>query len=154
MKSLLLRVGIDKGCGGCLAPILRDGSFEYIPIPEEQATTEDRLYKTLHGRHQQSLSPYLPRRLHSKVPHYDPEFETFTYGDPARNKSRQLSKLLPGDLLVFYTGLEPHDKEDLSRLFIIGYFTIARIHDFTRLPEFTWESLSRRLEKKEAEVSE
>jgi hypothetical protein len=34
MKALLLRVGIDKGCGGTLAPILDDGSFEFVPIPE------------------------------------------------------------------------------------------------------------------------
>lgn len=42
MKALLLRVGIDKGYGGCLAPIFRDGSFEYIPIPERRATSESR----------------------------------------------------------------------------------------------------------------
>ena len=47
MKGLLLRVGIDKGSGGCLAPIFRDRSFEYIPIPETLATTERKVYATM-----------------------------------------------------------------------------------------------------------
>src|SRR5207237_1564496 len=33
-KALLLRVGIDRGAGGILAPIFPDGSFEYVPPPE------------------------------------------------------------------------------------------------------------------------
>jgi len=32
MKAMLLRVGIDKGTDGILAPIFNDRTFEYIPI--------------------------------------------------------------------------------------------------------------------------
>lgn len=42
MKAMLLRVGIDKGCGGVLAPIFEDGSFEYIPIPESDPETRKK----------------------------------------------------------------------------------------------------------------
>lgn len=43
---MLLRVGIDKGCGGALSPIFKDGSFEYIPIPElDHDTRETRTYQ-------------------------------------------------------------------------------------------------------------
>ena len=33
MRALLLRVGIDNGCGGTLGPIFDDGSFELSPFP-------------------------------------------------------------------------------------------------------------------------
>ena len=47
MKCFLLRVGIDKGFGGCPAPIFEDGTFEYVPIPEINVTTEKRVYATM-----------------------------------------------------------------------------------------------------------
>lgn len=45
-------------------------------------------------------SPYIKDR---KM-HFDPEFETFSYGDKG-TKAKWLLKLDPGDLLVFYAGL-------------------------------------------------
>jgi len=145
MKTLLLRVGIDKGCGGCLAPIFKDGSFEYVPIPEERATSEDRVFGNLCGRHTRSLVNFLPKRLHNKAPHFDPEFETFTYGDPTPTKSRQLVRLVPGDLLVFYAGLEPEDRGDRGRLYIIGYFTITKVYEFNNIPKSDHQPLFHRL---------
>jgi len=97
VKGLLLRIGIDKGVGGCLAPIFRDGSFEYIPIPERCATSETRTYAHITGRSGKVLADFVPRRLHNSVPHIDPEFETFTYGDPTPNKRRQLARLARGE---------------------------------------------------------
>jgi len=32
MNIVLLRVGIDKGCGGCLGPVFKDGNFEFVLI--------------------------------------------------------------------------------------------------------------------------
>ena len=31
MKTVLIRVGIDSGCGGIQGPLFQDGTFEYIP---------------------------------------------------------------------------------------------------------------------------
>ena len=42
--------------------------------------------------------------------HVDPEWETFTYGDPTTPK-RSLRHLKPGDFLVFYCGLQEWDAE-------------------------------------------
>jgi hypothetical protein len=52
-------------------------------------------------------------------------------------------KLSKDDLLIFYAGLTPHDqdtgsdsyrqKEYLSALYIIGYFTVKTVVDFKRL---------------------
>lgn len=135
MKALLLRVGIDKGVGGSLGPIFDDGFFEYIPIPERCATSENKTYAHLHGRNYRSLADFIPIKLHNSIPHIDPEFETFTYGDPTPKKSRQLARLLRGDLLVFYAGLEPKNGIDnIPRLFIIGYFTVRQVYNFNEIP--------------------
>jgi putative DNA base modification enzyme with NMAD domain len=73
-----------------------------------------------------------PRKLYSYVVehdnqpiHADPEFETFTYGDPTPPKA-SLSRLSEGSLLVFYAGLKGFDFGCPPALYIVGYFEIAR----------------------------
>jgi hypothetical protein len=62
--------------------------------------------------------------------HVDPEFETFTYGDPTPPK-RSLRHLRPGDLLVFYCGLQEWDaaggwnRDHRPALYLAGYFEVA-----------------------------
>ena len=145
MKALLLRVGIDKGTGGCLAPILQDDSFEFIPIPEERGSREDRRYRHLLTESNVSFVNFLPQKLFDATPHFDPEFETFTYGDPTQNKSRQLARLCPDDLLVFYAGLDPYNAYDKPRLYIIGYFTVEQAFDFSRISKRERKSILRQL---------
>src|SRR2546422_14182 len=55
--------------------------------------------------------------------HFDPEFRTFTYGDPTR-PTKSLRKLEPGDLLVFYAGLEGWGFNSPPALYLIGYFEV------------------------------
>lgn len=130
LKAMLLRVGIDKGTDGCLAPIFEDGTFEYIPLSESAETDEKRTFDSVKGIKGQYLSAYLPEKVKNRKLHFDPEFETFTYGDKG-SKAKSLLKLNTGDLLVFYAGLTPfnHKIHD-EALYIIGYFTIADIFDF------------------------
>jgi hypothetical protein len=56
--------------------------------------------------------------------HVDPEFETFTYGDPTPPK-KGLRKLREGDMLVFYAGLEGFDFDSPPALYIVGYFEVV-----------------------------
>ena len=62
--------------------------------------------------------------------HVDPEWETFTYGDPTPPK-RSLRHLNPGDFLVFYCGLQEWDAEKgwkgelRPALYLAGYFEVA-----------------------------
>ena len=35
-KAVLLRVGIDAGCGGIQGPLFEDGSFDFVCIPDSQ----------------------------------------------------------------------------------------------------------------------
>jgi len=145
MKALLLRVGIDKGCGGALAPIFEDGTFEYIPIPEEDPdTTESRTYLNTESCKGQPFAYYLPSRIEDSCMHFDPEFETFTYGDPT-SKRGYLLKLDRNDLLVFYVGLTPFMNTNFEEaLYIIGYFTIDRIVDFNQIAETETEEFAKK----------
>lgn len=136
MKAMLLRVGIDKGCGGALSPIFKDGSFEYIPIPEsDHDTKETRTYQNTSGIKKKPFADFLPSKVCNYKMHFDPEFETFTYGDPS-SKRKFLLKLDKNDLLVFYAGLTPYENDQHpNALYIIGYFTVEDVVDFNMLSE-------------------
>ncbi|MGH8273792.1 MAG: hypothetical protein ACRES9_06000 [Gammaproteobacteria bacterium] len=139
MKNiLLLRVGIDSGCGGTLAPIFPDGTFEYIPIPENPKYVSSRsvYFRDLPARHSEPLTQYVPRKFRDEAAHLDPEFDTFTYGDPGRLKRSQLLRLVNGDMLVFYAGLRPPGARKGSSLYVIGYFDIASVKQIE--PTLPW----------------
>ena len=131
MRVVLLRVGVDTGSGGIHGPLFKNGSFELIPIPDgfQKTGVSIQTYGNTAGRHGRKLIHYFPKRLHNsrhdRAIHLDPEFETFTYGDPVILKSR-LRELEKGDLLVFYAGLKGWEFESEPALYIIGYFEIAK----------------------------
>ncbi len=130
MKAILLRVGMDKGTDGALAPLFSDGSFLYIPPSEWDATScEERTYRTMIGWNGCPLATYLPPRVGARTPHDDPEFVTCTYGD-ASAKRRYLLRLHKGDLLAFYAGLQPIRERGMGGLYLIGYLTVERVIDF------------------------
>src|SRR6266446_7175286 len=135
-KVVLLRVGIDTGCGGMLGPIFEDGSFEFIPIDAERDFL-GRTYANTQGRHRRRLIEYFPERLKRKMTdsflHLDPEFGTFTYGDPTAPK-QSLRKLKSGDMLVFYAGLRGWGGcADPAGLYIIGFFVVQQAGTYTDL---------------------
>jgi hypothetical protein len=128
MRVALLRVGIDTGCGHIYGPLFKDNSFEYIPIPDDK-NKDGRTYGTMTGRRGRKLIDYFPEaRRHKMIDqsvHVDPEFSSFTYGDPTRPKGR-LRELKAGDMLVFYAGLKGWDLEAEPALYLIGYFEVLR----------------------------
>lgn len=131
-KAVLLRVGIDSGCGGIQSPLFADGSFEFVCIPDNKRVSIQK-YGTLIGKNGRPHSDYFPTRKQESIAkqhiHLDPEFETFTYGDPTTPK-RSLRKLERGDYLIFYCGLQEWDEETGWRknktpaLYIVGYYVI------------------------------
>ncbi len=131
MQIVLLRVGIDTGSGGIHGPLFADCSFEYIPIPDgfKGRSVDWRTYGNTLGRKGRRLVDYFPEaRREGAVKrsiHFDPEFETFTYGDPTSPKAK-LRELGEGSLLVFYAGLKGWDFECPPALYIIGFFEVAR----------------------------
>ena len=136
MQVVLLRVGIDSGRGGIQGPLFKDGTFEFIPIDDRRGDSV-KTYGNTRGVHGRMLIDYFPDRLKVKLSnqsmHYDPEFETYTYGDPTLPK-RGLLRLQPGSLLVFYAGLESFPDKLRGGLYIIGYFEASKVglaKDFT-----------------------
>jgi hypothetical protein len=91
-------------------------------------------YGNLVGRGDEPLVRYFPRSqrkvLAEQHVHLDPEFETFTYGDPTLPK-RTLRLLRLGDLLVFYCGLQRWDavrgwdSDHRPALYLAGFFEVA-----------------------------
>ncbi len=135
MKMVLLRIGIDTGSGGIHGPLFQDGSFEYVPIPDD-FHLDERTYGNTRGRRGEPLVTYFPTArqagMRSQSLHYDPEFDTFTYGDPTSPKAG-LRRLEQGDLLVFYCGLQGRDFESTPALYLMGYFEVeaaGRASDF------------------------
>jgi hypothetical protein len=126
MKIALLRIGIDTGTGGIHGPLFNDGTFEYIPIPDG-FNIDNRTYGNSYGKSGKSLVEYFPIKRRNEIRdqsiHVDPEFDTFTYGDPTPPKAG-LRNLLSGDLLVFYCGLTGYDFNSAPALYIIGYFIV------------------------------
>jgi hypothetical protein len=138
MKAVLLRVGVDTGCGGIHGPLFRDGSFDYIPIPDgfAGAGVDERTYGNTQGLKGRRLVDYFPATrqvgMANRSIHFDPEFVTFTYGDPTLPKSG-LRRLQRGDMLIFYCGLRGWDFESEPALYLMGYFEILAVgkpHDF------------------------
>ena len=140
MKVALLRVGIDTGCGGMHGPLFKDGSFDYVPIPDEPYPGAPT-YGNAIGIAGRRLIEYFPEQRREKMQrqaiHWDPEFETFTYGDPTPPKAG-LRRLSPGDLLVFYCGLEGWDFQCDPALYLLGYF---RIELAGKALDFEWDKI-------------
>jgi hypothetical protein len=132
-NCVLLRVGVDAGCGGIQGPLFRDGSFEFICIPDKKRVSI-HTYGAMIGRNGKPFVEYFPgasrKRIARQHIHLDPEFETFTYGDPTSPK-RSLRHLKPGDLLAFYCGLQEWDYERGWRtdyrpaLYLAGFFEVS-----------------------------
>ena len=143
MKVVLLRVGIDTGSGGIVGPLFSDDSFEFIPIPDGWRI-DARTYGNTRGRHGKLLSDYfsvgMRERMRQRPMHVDPEFETFTYGDPTKPKAR-LRELTGGDILVFYAGLKGYDCARAPALYIVGYFEVAEAGRAADLGEGTVAAL-------------
>lgn len=131
MQVVLLRIGIDTGSGGIHGPLFADGSFEYIPIPDQfrRRGVDKRTYGNTRGKRGRMLVDYFPESRRQgafdQPLHLDPEFETFTYGDPTNPKAR-LRKLSVGSLLVFYAGLKGWEFDCPPALYIIGIFEVDR----------------------------
>ena len=132
-NCVLLRVGIDAGAGGIQGPLFDDGTFEFVCIPDGWGIGI-HTYSTMIGRNGRPHLDYFPasrqRQMAEQTIHLDPEFETFTYGDPTTPK-RSLRNLKPGDFLVFYCGLQKWDSDcgwDRTcrpALYLAGFFEVA-----------------------------
>ena len=135
MKVVLLRVGIDKIGGGIHSPLFKDGTYEFVPIPEYYYRNHPfdpsklKTYSTETGRFGKPYIDYFKtegkdKEQHRDCPiHMDPEFNSFTYGDGNYTKSA-LVNLEKGDFLVFYASFQGYDVDIPPGMYIFGYFEV------------------------------
>jgi len=131
-KALIIHIGATENDLGVYAPLFDNGEFVFIPRPESENPKLSPTYRELgYGAF---FLPELAEVLDWHA-HYDPEFETFTYGSYEKGEDIQgYEKLRKGDYLFFITSLEWYSfsEERPSWIeprgyYIISYFTIKRI---------------------------
>ena len=170
MQAVLVRVGIDQTYGTMNAPVNPATlEFAYVPIPEDEGKTdkdgikkkpirEVEGCKITYEQFKKACSKFdknLPSSLltEGKYAHLDPDFKYLTYGDESI-KATQLRnlKLSEGDLLIFYSALEPINDDRSCHLCyaIIGFYEIKETKDATDIPPEQWKinAHSRREPKK------
>lgn len=141
MTVVLIGVGADGDNTNPVPSLREDGSFDYLPIPETEASTGptysefdlpkydgtalDFVDKIRPGGEGQWIED--PERIAGKQLHHDPNFSELTYGDNANTSKgdRIRSDLEVGDIIGFYVGLQ----SDYKHRYIIGYFTVRAIND-------------------------
>lgn len=144
MSVVLVGVATDSDNTSNCPPIFENGSFEYIPIPEQYETTETATFQS------EGFDEYLTHVVHSgqettafdEVPiHHDPNFESLTFGDPGKSRSNLLS-LQEDDVLGFYSGLTPPGQFRPKHRYLIGYFVVDSVVDFNSLDKTKLEEIA------------
>ncbi len=93
------------------SPLFEDGSFEFLPIPEDPDISGPHAvrYRDLRSFNEpeRDLMRYVPERLWNASAHSDPEFNTYTYGDNCETSPRaaSLKHMDAGDFLFFIARL-------------------------------------------------
>jgi len=132
-RAVAINVGANTNAPGVRGPVHPDGSFEFVPIPEDAPTAEQvPTYADL------SLETDLPDEAAGAPVHLDPEFaeypecERYTYGDPFGVKARPLLDLREGDYALFYATLTTRGEPDREWIapdwgaYLVGQFRLAR----------------------------
>jgi len=147
MNLYLLRVGADstKLGGGFYSHICPDGSYIFIPIPDEEnylVKEKARTYREYTWRNH-PVCEYLPDRIQNRYIHNDPEFKTFTYGSPRYNRNgsveknyRKLAGMQEGDMLTFYAAFTGNGR-DIEGYYFFAYFIVDHAIPFGNPDELT-----------------
>jgi hypothetical protein len=98
MRGLLVRVGIDQTYGSWNAPCRADGSFCYVPIPEDEQEQFELGFATTYHEFEQYCQIFaqgnglvFPYGLRGIQCHLDPDFRFLSYGDSDRKATRMLN---------------------------------------------------------------
>ena len=115
------------------SPRFQNGTFELLPIPEtpREAGVHSVRYAdvpafNVAGKNSgETLARWVPERLRGTATHYDPEFQTFTYGDNVQRNARAagLRNVEPGDILFFIVRLADWIDDDFIGRF--GFYLAA-----------------------------
>ena len=134
-KIYVVNVGTNASHLFC-SPIFEDGTFEFIPIPEDRQIdgAHGVQYRDLRSFYSptEDLSEFIPDRFLDVTTHNDPEFDSFTYGDncDVNARARALRGVERGDFLFFLARLQNYRKElaELTPLSEFGFYFVGFIH--------------------------
>ena len=126
------------------SPIYDDGTFEFITIPEDRDLPGDHAIRygqlTSYYDSKKPIRDYIPKRLWDFPTHFDPEFETFTYGDNCEVSPRaaSLKRMEPGDFIFFMARLTRQEYKQSAKehgFYLVGFLEIEDIlKDVTQRP--------------------
>lgn len=120
---------------GIASPLFSDGSFEYVPVLERAPLDPSCLHAVRYGdlktRSGLPIVEFVSPKWLDHPAHYDPEFETFTYGDYV-NKPRaaKLRRAEIGDFLFFLARLRPWKNGRFAGgpgHYVIGFIEIEKV---------------------------
>ncbi len=146
-EIVMINVGANKNHSGLISPLYEDGSFFFMPIPEEGKEPDackdlfsgcPKLPTYRDFIKDPEVWQYISNRYLEKRVHNDPEFDTFTYGDNpdikvGRGRAARLKNHLrkdEGDLLFFFAGLtsiRDSKKTKIYHFHFVGFFEICDI---------------------------
>ena len=141
-KICLINVGANASHGSLRSPLFTDGSFEFIPIPDPFLKHNDNAvrYCQLKAHNGIKITELVREKYYNECAHYDPEFETYTYGDYPNFSPRaaNLSKLSKGDLIFFFARLVLWKNGKFTKdanFYLIGFIEIENIYrNITKRP--------------------
>ncbi len=131
MRGLLVRVAADqsRGGGGWNGPAdSLNREFVYAAIPES-FPVRPRTRKPFAAL-KQPLNRFglsLPSHLVKGHMHLDPDFDHLTYGDGGERAKQISTKIGPGDLLVFYSGMRDVQPPSVLVYALIGLYLVEEV---------------------------
>ncbi|MEW6417218.1 MAG: hypothetical protein AB1480_03745 [Nitrospirota bacterium] len=134
-KIFIVNVGVNAS-HSLKSPIFEDGTFEFIPIPENRVESGKftLTYSDLRSFYnpEESLSKYIPHKYHSHPVHNDPEFFGSTYGDNCElpGRARGLRSVKEGDIILFYARLVNYNQNQFTNVagfYFIGFIEVSLI---------------------------
>jgi len=132
----LVNVGVNAS-HVARSPLFCDGTFECLPIPDHLQSTKGlcTTYADIQSFNfpNETLTSFVPKSWRDRPCHYDPEFETFTYGDNCDKvpKAFGLRSATVGDFIFFLARLESYGNSGFTGVagfYLIGYLCIQQIY--------------------------
>ena len=134
-RIYLVNVGANAG-HRFAGPIFSDGTFEFLPIPEDRDQGGEHAvrYRDLRSFYDpdSDLLRYVPRRLWDRAAHHDPEFDTYTYGDncSVTPRASALRRVDRGDYVFFLARLGrwgPDGPDGSYGFYLVGFLHVEEI---------------------------
>lgn len=134
-KICLINVGANASHGSIRSPLFPDGKFEFVPIPDFLLNNHKEGFKycQLKSCNGIKITELINKKYHNLCTHYDPEFESYTYGDyPALHpRAANLRKLSKGDFIFFFSRLVNWKNGRFTKeakFCLIGFIKIEEIY--------------------------